>query len=144
MEKIFTILLLISLSLFGSSHKAQSCELSQVGDVSLFLEGHGRFAKTNYTPVQKSGKNFKAIFVGSTINIEGIKITILDIQADKRIKGKPRTGKLLVHMHTDRTDEEISMKYTYSKGDFNAAGFTKQGNEISFALKIEALLCHAK
>lgn len=144
MKKILFVLALLSSLALCSAPKHTSCDLSQVGDVELHLGGYGVFQKANYKAIAKSGKNFKTIFIGSIISVDSATLTITDIQADKRIKGKPRTGVITVTLQTDKKTQKIKMNYTYNKGDFYAKGIQKNGKEISFALKIKALLCNSK
>ncbi len=144
MLKLVLSLLLGSSVLFGSTHKGGSCELSQVGDVSLSLQGYGSYDKAKYQAIAKSGKNFKTIFIGSVIEVDGVTLEILDIQANKRIKGKPRTGTIQVRLKTADTNEIINMKYSYNKGKFDASGELHSGAKISFTLHIKAILCSSK
>ncbi len=137
---------LIDVSTVLSTHKKKAigCELSQVGDVRLHIEHVGDFEKAAYIPILKSGKNFRTIFIGSLIKADGVEIELLEIDADKRVKGKPRTGTLRVELKTKKGAETIMMKYRYDKGDFFAKGKQKNGDAIDFSLKIKALLCHSK
>ncbi len=144
MKKIILALALISSLAFGSAPKHTSCDLSQIGDVTLNLGGYGVFKKANYQAIAETGKNFKAIFIGSTISVKSATLTITDIQADRRIKGKPRTGVITVSLNADNITQKIEMNYSYDKGDFSAKGVQKNGKNISFALKIKALLCSSK
>ena len=140
---IFSLVFVISM-LFANTQKGGSCELSQVGDVRLHIEHVGDFEKAAYIPILKSGKNFRTIFIGSLIKADGVEIELLEIDADKRVKGKPRTGTLRVELKTKKGAETIMMKYRYDKGDFFAKGKQKNGDAIDFSLKIKALLCHSK
>ncbi len=140
---IFSLVFFLSV-LFGSTHKGGGCELSQVGDVSLSLQGYGSYDKAKYQAIAKSGKNFKTIFIGSVIEVDGVTLEILDIQANKRIKGKPRTGTIEVRLKTADKNEIINMKYSYNKGKFDASGKLHSGEKISFTLHIKAILCSSK
>ena len=142
MKKIVLLMVMV-LSLAFGVDKPTGCELSQIGDVQLSV-GEKTFSKVGYKAIAKSGKNFHAILVGSTISVKGVLLEILDIKADKRVRGKPRTGDISVKLEIDKTTQKVAMKYSYDKGLFSAKGLQKNGEELSFALEIEALLCHAK
>ncbi len=139
MLKIFLSIMFLSSLLFSSGIKANGCDLSQTGDVQLTLNGK-KYEKVNYKAIVPSGKNFKTIFIGSTISMKDTLIKITDIQADKRIKGKPRTGLITI----DIDSETVILNYNYEKGHFMAKGIQKNSQEIAFALEIKALLCHTK
>lgn len=138
MLNILISLVFVSSLASSAGLKANGCDLSQVGDVSLTVNAK-HYKKANYKAITPSGKNFKTIFVGSTINVENTIIKITDIHADKRVKDKPRTGTITV----DVNSESVLLNYTYDKGHFNAKGVQKNSKEISFALEIKALLCHS-
>ena len=135
-KTVLSILFAVSLL-----NAATGCDLAQVGDVELNLGGHGTFKKANYKAIAKSGKNFKTIFVGSVISIKSAKVEIVDIKADKRVKGQPRTGTITVNLDADNSIQNIVMLYNYDKGHFTAKGKQKNGKDISFALNIKAVLC---
>lgn len=139
MLKILISLAFISSLAFSAGLKANGCDLSQTGDVELNINGKS-YKKADYRAKIPSGKNFKTIFVGSTISAGGSMVTIIDIKADKRIKGKPRTGVVTVEVDS----EKVELTYSYDKGHFSAKGMQKNKKEIGFALEIKALLCHAK
>ncbi len=108
----------------------------------------GKFTSVDYTPVAMEGKNFKELFVGSKVTIDTSKIDtgnperdetlvkfffhkmspgtiqgeIKSIEADARIKGKPRTGTITVMMTMNSKSLLIPMKYHYDKEDFTASG----------------------
>jgi len=119
--------------------KPNGCDLSQVGDVKLQI-GSNIYEKTNYKAIAPSGKNFRSILVGSTINTKNISLKIVAIKANKRVKGKPRTGIITITLN----NEKIPMTYNYNKGHFKAKGILKNKTPFSFALEIKALLCHVE
>ncbi len=123
----------------SATSKANSYELSQVGDVSLFLNGQN-YKKVNYKAIVASAKNLKTIFIGSTLSVEGTTITITEIHANKRIKRQARTGTIRVEVNS----EKVILNYIYDKGHFSAKGLQKNSKEISFSLEIKALLCHSQ
>ncbi|WP_373036737.1 hypothetical protein [Sulfurimonas sp.] len=143
MLKILVSLALISSFAFSAGLKANGCDLSQVGDVELNINNKS-YKKANYKAKVPSGRNFKTIFIGATMNVDTALVTIIDIEADKREKGKPRTGRVTVKVDTGSNSENVVLEYNYDKGHFSAKGIQKNKQEISFALEIKALLCHAK
>ncbi len=142
---IKTLLSLVFLSslLLSGDLKPTGCDLSQIGDVELNV-GHKSSKKADYKAIAKSGKNFRAILVGSVITMQDAMVEILDIKADKRVRGKPRTGTVTVSLNSNNFNQNIKMHYSYSKSHFSAKGIDKNGRFISFGLEIAALLCHAK
>lgn len=134
MLKFFLFLTVFSSLLFSSGVKANGCDLSQVGDVQLSIGGKN-YEKVTYRAIVPSGKNFRTIFVGSTLSIDNTFIKITDIKANKRIKGKPRTGVVTLDVNT----EKVLLTYNYDNGSFKARGIQKNSQEISFALEIKAL-----
>ena len=205
MIKIVIIMLLGFMFLNSAELKHTGCELSQVGEFSVNFEAYktaakigvnGSFDKVNYKALRESGKNFREIFVGSTVDIEtssinsknrardsklvefffkkmsseNITAKILNITSDKRIKGNPRTGTLLVEVIMNSISKKVPMTYSYNDGLFDATGvidiFDFSANKalssinkacydlhsgktwndvkIGFSTKIEALLCSAK
>jgi len=203
--KIIVSILLGFMFLNSAELKHTGCDLSQVGEFNVNFEAYktaakigvkGSFDKVDYKAVRATGKNFREIFIGSTVDIEtssvnskdeerdsklisfffnqmdnkNIKAKILDITSDKRIKGKPRTGTLLVEVTMNSVTKKVPMNYIYNKGLFNANGvidiFDFSANKalnsinkacydlhggktwsdvkIRFSTKIEAVLCSAK
>ncbi len=136
MKKIIFLLLFISSLLYSVSLKPSGCELSQVGDVALSI-GSKSTKKANYKAIVKSGKNFRTILVGSTMSVDGVKATIIDIKAKKRIKTEARTGTITLEIDS----QKVVMRYVYDKGHFEAKGKLKNGDNINFSLEIKALLC---
>lgn len=136
---------LVSWVVFGAMlAKPTGCDLSQDGDVSLNIKGYASTEKAKYTPVRKVGKNFRELFVGSTIVVKGARLSIISISANKRIKAKPRTGYIGVSLNIEGKKENIEMSYAYNEGFFQAWGKQKSGKKIFFALEIKALLCYSK
>ncbi len=109
----------------------------------------GSFDDVKYTPVAAEGKNFREILVGSTVaidtrtvnskhkardeklyksffkemNIQGIKAKIIDIKADPKVKGAPRTGIIAVEIDLNGVNKTIPMKYSFADGVFAANGY---------------------
>ncbi len=156
----------------------------------------GTFDKVDYTPIAKEGKNFREILVGSSVSIDtssvnsknkgrdvklvkfffeqmsSNKITakITDIKADKKIKGKPRTGIVTLNITMNGVTNTVPMKYSFADSVFSAKGtidiFDFSGSKalssinkacfdlhkgktwndvtIAFTTKIEAILCNVK
>jgi polyisoprenoid-binding protein YceI len=108
----------------------------------------GQFTDVKYTPAAKEGKNFKALFVGSTVSIDATKINtgnpsrddtlvkmffkklkshmieakITDIKSDKHVRGKPRTGIMSTMITLNKKTLTIPMKFHYEKGHLTANG----------------------
>ncbi len=156
----------------------------------------GSFDDVKYTPVAAEGKNFREILVGSTVaidtrtvnskhkardeklyksffkemNIQGIKAKIIDIKADPKVKGAPRTGIIAVEIDLNGVNKTIPMKYSFADSVFAANGYidildfsakkaltsinrachdlhkgkTWSDVSIGFTTKIEAILCNVK
>jgi len=156
----------------------------------------GTFDDVKYTSVAKEGKNFREILVGSTVtidtkkvnsnhkardeklyvsffkqmNIQGIKAKIVDIKADPKVKGAPRTGIVAVEIDLNGVNKTIPMKYSFADSVFEAKGVidildfsakkalasinrachdlhkgkTWSDVNIGFKTKIEAILCNVK
>ena len=156
----------------------------------------GVFDNVKYTPIAKEGKNFREILVGSKLSIDtssvnsknkgrdaklvkfffekmsskSIDAKILDIKADKKIRGKPRTGVVILDITMNSITKKVPMTYSFSNSIFSAKGvidiFDFSANKaltsinkacfelhqgktwndvtIAFSTKIEAILCSAK
>jgi len=149
---------LLLLILFGTFLYAKSgCVLEQSGKMDVKWQAYktpdkigvkGTFGSVTYTPAHRTGKNFKELFVGSTIRIdtatpdtgnslrdeklvtfffkqlEDTTITgkILKIKADPYTKGKPRTGKLTVELTMNGRTKQVTLDYHYFKESFKAQG----------------------
>lgn len=152
MKKIVAVLLALTAFLYAKEAVPKvGCILAQDGKVSLHYQDKNKksnvFNNVKYTAVKKEGINFKEIFVGSSIKAgfedKLIKLTILDIKANPRVKPNPRTGTMKVNVRTNETNKEISMNYVYDenimkvKGIANITGFEM----INFETKIKAVLC---
>jgi len=156
----------------------------------------GVFDSVKYTAVAAEGKNFREILVGSSVVIDTssvnskhkgrdvklvkfffeqmssktISAKIVDIKADKKIKGKPRTGVVTLDITMNGVTKKVPMKYSFAdsvlsaKGvidvfDFSAnkalasinkacfdahQGKTWNDVTIAFTTHIEAILCNVK
>jgi len=124
--------------------KATGCDLSQDGDVSLYIQGYGSSKHASYVAAQEVGKNFKELFIGSSISIKNAQLRILNISSNKRKKGAARTGEISVNLKQGTNMQKIKMQYTYLNGHFQAKGKQKDSKEVSFSLTIKALLCYNK
>ncbi|MCW8894967.1 YceI family protein [Sulfurimonas sp.] len=158
MKKIILLsLMIIAMGASASASAKSSCELSQVGAVNVSWEAYktaskagvgGIFDSVKYTPIEKMGKNFSSILVGSTVSIDttsvntknkgrddtlvkfffeqmsskNIDAKIVDIKADKRIKDAPRTGVVTIDVTMNSVTKSVPMKYSFSKGLFTAKG----------------------
>lgn len=192
-------------TLFSISYASSGCVLVQSTDMNVTWKAYktlakvgveGVFTSVNYVPIAKEGKNFRELFVGSSVNIDttnidtgnpqrddtlvrmffnklkstSIKAKILDMKADKRIKGKPYSGVLDVSITMNEKTLVIPMFYVYDKEILVAKGtidlFDFSGREalasinkscydlhkgktwsdvnIEFATNIKATLCKVK
>jgi len=151
------ILLLLLLTCGTFLHAATGCLLVQSGDMNVTWRAYKTFAKlgvdgqftaVKYTPIAKEGKNFKALFVGSTVSIDSTKIStgnpdrddtlvrmffkklknhtikakIVSITSDAHVRGKPRTGVMQTTITFNDKSIGIPMKFHYEKGHLQANG----------------------
>jgi hypothetical protein len=141
----------------ASASQKSGCELAQVGAVEVSWTGYktqkkvgvgGVFDSVVYTPVAKSGENFRSILVGSSVVIDtssvnskhedrdgklakfffgmmsekNINAKIVDIKADKRVKDAPRTGVVSVEIEMNGVKKTVPMTYSFSDDIFEAKG----------------------
>ena len=153
MKRFLSLLLLLSALTYGKN----GCVLEQSGKMDVIWQAYktpdkigvkGTFDSISYTPAHRTGKNFKELFVGSTILIDAstpntknslrdeklvtfffkqlkettIKGKILAIKADPYTKGKPRTGKLTVELSMNGHSRKVLLDYHYFKESFKAQG----------------------
>lgn len=156
----------------------------------------GVFDSVKYTPIAKEGNNFREILVGSSIVIDTTSVNskhkdrdaklvkfffsnmnskiinakIVDIKADKKIKGKPRTGVVTLDITMNGVTKRVPMKYSFADSIFSAKGvidvFDFSANKalsainkacfdlhqgktwndvtIAFTTHIEAIVCNVK
>ncbi len=149
--------LLSLLTLFSISHAATGCVLVQPSDINVTWKAYktlgkigvgGQFTSVKYTPAALEGKNFKELFVGSTVTIDATKINtgnssrddtlvrmffkklksstieakIIAIKSDKHVRGKPRTGIMDAMITMNEKTLSIPMKFHYKKGHLTATG----------------------
>ena len=120
--------------------KGGSCTLAQEGKVEVIYNSKV-YKDVNYNANAKSGKNFREIFIGSTISIDNtLTLKLLDYKPNKRIKGKPKTGVFLVETTVDDKKENLQMAYIFDKGVMSAIGVTKNA-KVSFTTKVSYSLC---
>ncbi len=108
----------------------------------------GVFNSVKYTANAPQGNNFREILVGSSVVIDttsvnsknaprdaklvkfffeqmsskNISAKIVDIKSDKRVRGKPKTGVMSVAITMNGITKDVSMKYIFDNGDFDATG----------------------
>lgn len=154
---IFSLFLALLIASNVNADTKGGCELAQVGAVEVSWIGYktnekvavgGVFDNVVYTPVAKSGSNFRSILVGSKVVIDAssvnsknedrdqklskfffgmmssknIEAKIVDIKADKKIKNAPRTGIVTVEITMNDKTKSVPMKYSFSDGVFRAEG----------------------
>ncbi|MEK6659709.1 MAG: YceI family protein [Campylobacterota bacterium] len=154
---IISALMVLSIgsSLYASAKGG--CELAQVGAVEVGWIGYktnekigvgGSFESVVYTPIVKSGENFRSILVGSTVVIDtssvnskdkgrdeklakfffgmmsskNINAKIVDIKADEKVKDAPRTGIVSVEIEMNGVKKTVPMKYSFGNDVFEAKG----------------------
>lgn len=153
---ISALMVLFVASGVDASQKS-GCELSQTGAVEVSWTGYktekkvgvgGVFDSVVYTPVAKSGENFRSILVGSSVVIDtssvnsknegrdeklakfffgmmsdkNINAKIVDIKADKKVKDAPRTGVVEVEIEMNGVKKTVPMTYSFSNDVFEAKG----------------------
>jgi len=167
--------ILLSLLLFTSFVYASSggCILTQDKNIKVKYTTYNKISKVkifeDFTNIKYAaklieGKNFKELFVGSKLSIDttssklsipNIEATITNIKANKRIKGKPRTGTIQLLVTLNNKELNIPMRYNYDNGyfeatgdinlkDFNLAINTFNKITIKLSTNIKALLCNVK
>ena len=142
MKLLLTILTLTTL-LFGATQmglKGGSCTLAQKGAVTLNY--HSTIYKNvTYSANKKSGKNFREIFVGSSMSVgKNISLKILDYKPNKRFKGKPKTGVFMVSATINKKVEHIQMAYIFDKGIISATGVLNK-TTIGFFTEVAYSFC---
>lgn len=145
---ILSMLLALSIVSSLSASQKSGCVLAQKGEVKVKFDNKEVISKVNYIPIAKEGKNFRTILVGSSIAFatsdnKKVKIKIIDIKADPRVKGQPRTGLVTLDIKIAAKKQEVSMKYSFSDDLFTVDGMVDELN-INFSTKIEAILCNVK
>ncbi|MEA1953237.1 MAG: YceI family protein [Campylobacterota bacterium] len=153
MKKIFLPLITCSALI----QAATGCLLVQSDDMNVTWTAYktfakvgvkGQFTSVNYTPIAKEGKNFKALFIGSTVTIDSTHITtglnerdntlvrmffkklksptikakIVSIKSDAHIRGKPRTGMMDTLITLNEKTITVPMNFHYEKGHLQATG----------------------
>jgi len=153
MKKILMVLFMLCSFVYADKKAPKAgCILAQDGQVSVNWSDkkskNGSFKHVRYTAIKPEGVNFKEIFVGSTIQVDTnnqpIKLTIVGMKANPRVKPAPRTGTMKINVLANGINKDISMNYTYdknvmkAKGNLNALGL----ESIDFETKIKAVLCN--
>jgi ribosomal protein S8E len=145
---ILSVLLALSVVSSLSASQKSGCVLAQKGEVKVKIDNKEVTSKVKYISVAKDGENFRSILVGSqlvfnTSDNKKIKIKIIDIKADPRVKGQPRTGLVTLDTKIATMKQEVSMKYSFSDNLFTVDGMIDELN-INFSTKIETVLCNTK
>ncbi len=154
---IISALMVLFVASGVSASQKSGCELAQTGVVEVSWSGYktdkkvgvgGVFDGVVYTPVAKSGENFRSILVGSSVVIDAssvnsknegrdeklakfffgmmsdknINAKIVDIKADERVKDAPRTGVIDVEIEMNGVKKVVPMTYSFSNDLFEAKG----------------------
>ncbi len=133
----------LSLSLLSAGEmglKGGGCVLAQEGKVQLQLKDK-IYSDVSYDAAASSGANFREIFVGSLIKVEGTILEILDYHPNKRMKGKPKTGVFMVKVTNGTGVKIISMAYIFDAGMISATGIINNSS-IGFVSKVKYSLCN--
>ncbi len=151
-------ILLLTALLYSLSFGASGCLLKQQKSVDVTWKAYKTFAKigvggeftsVKYTPAAVEGRNFKELFVGSTVKIDKSKIStgnpardetivkmffdklegetieakIVDIKSlSKHRKGEAKKGIVTVEISMNGKKLPIPMNYTYKDGEFRVEG----------------------
>ena len=79
---------------------------------------------TNSVNSKNEGRDLKLVnSFFKMMSGEKIMAKILDIKADKREKGKPRTGVISIEIVMNSITKKVPMKYSYDEGKLRAEGF---------------------
>ena len=124
------------------------CTLTQEGS---FIVGFNdvKLDGVQYNSLKKSGKNFRDLFVNSSVLINSskfknpLKATIIDYKHNKRIKGKPKTGLFMVTIEIDGAIVNLNMDYIFDKGVIKATKMIN-GTNIWFKTAVGHSLCYVK
>jgi len=164
MKKILLALIFLMLSLHATSKPPKmGCILAQQGEVKLHwtiygdkkLADEANSTSVTFLPIQKEGKNFREILVGSSIKADYQDKTLLakflHIQSKKRIAKGPRQGIILFNITLNTVNKDVPMIYFYQTGAMNIKGYInlKDFNlskkdmyvELMFDLHINSLVC---
>jgi len=157
-QTLLSLLAFASIAYAAAPTSPSGCVLVQPDNIHVTWKAYktpekigvgGQFTAVKYAPASLEGKNFRELFVGSTVNIDTSKIDtgnpgrdkklvtfffgmmqtntieakIVDIQrSDRHEKGKPRTGSLRVEITMNGKTQTVPMQYVYNKGKFDATG----------------------
>jgi len=159
------IKILLFFALLTSS--LQSIEMGKSGGCTLTQSNRVKIGYNNtavkeftYTPKALSGGNFRQLFVGATLHVtlpnthEKLFVHVLDYKPNKRIKGKPKTGKFITQFTYKGKKKIIIMNYIFNRGvmkvyaQLDKATLKEVSKEnkmkIWFETNVKYSLCHVK
>jgi hypothetical protein len=158
MIKILLFFALLTSSLYSvEMGKSGGCTLTQSNAVKI---GYNNTALKEFTykPKALSGGNFRQLFVGATLHVtlpnthEKLFIQVLDYKPNKRIKGKPKTGKFMTQFRYKGKKKIIAMDYIFDAGVMKVSAeldkatlkeISKEKNmKIWFETDVKYSLCH--
>lgn len=178
---LLSTILAATLSFATDTNPNMTCTLSHEGPVSvtwtafktpLKIGVGGTFDKVTFTPVHKSGKNFKELFKGAILIIdemsinsgnkgrdiklvkyffdmmEGtqIKAKVINIKSESNERGKPKTGIMTTEITMNEVVKTVPLKYVYDQGRLHATGtidiFDFKGAPALHALNIACFNQH--
>ena len=159
MKKLLLSIMILSTTLLAEGEvRKTGCTLSQEGAVTVGWKAYktpakigvgGIFDDVVYSAIQKEGKNFKEILVGSSVKINTnsvnsknagrdkklvasffkllgsptIHAKIIDIKQTSEKKKRPREGTITITITMNSISKDIPMHYIYHKGVMQAQGF---------------------
>lgn len=159
MIKILLFFALLTPSLYSvEMGKSGGCTLTQNNAVKI---GYNNTAvkEFTYTPKALSGGNFRQLFVGATLHVtlpnrEKLFIHVLDYKPNKRIKGKPKTGKFIAQFTYKAKKKIIAMDYIFDAGVMKVSAeldkatlkeaLKEKKMKIWFETDVKYSLCHVK
>ena len=164
MKNILLLLTLLIATLNANPKPPQmGCILAQQGKVQVSWTRYGdkklgieaNSTEVKFIPIQKEGKNFHEILIGSSIKSDfqgkSLVAKFLHIQSKKRIAKGPRRGLILFSIILNDIHKDIPMSYFYKKGNMNIRGYInlKDFNlsnkdtyvELVFDLYIHSIVC---
>ena len=163
--KNILLLLTVLIATLNANPKApkMGCILAQQGKVQVGWTLYGdtklgiedNCTEVEFIPIQKKGKNFHEILVGSRIKADfqgkPLVAKFLHIQSKKRIARGPRRGLILFSIILNDIHKDIPMSYFYEKGDMRMKGYInlKDFNlskkdiytELVFDVHIHSIVC---
>ncbi len=164
LKKIFLLLILFVGILYAKEVPTKmGCILAQQGEVSINWTVYGdelrakesKSTQVRFIPIQKEGKNFHEILIGSTIEADfqnkPFSAKFIHIQSKKRISRGPRHGLVVLSLTLNKITKDIPMVYFYKEGDMQMKGHINLKAfklshkniyiELALGLQIHSVVC---